>query len=1711
MGIYLLVKRRRKILDQLLNSQPIFKSFFSRGRKDGILVMDKESERQRDSKFITQSQFAKKNDIYRIHQDGKIDAKPSRSYASTSNYSSLDAFIDGGAAGAALGIHAMDAAVMVLLEQTFNVLNVHDAAVFSLMDSKEGSIAFNKAFKRVMTEYSLVGEIYRSLKSTMKVLRSKEPELFKKLDEENTIRMPNGKRKPMPIVDYLAQWQRNSERTIKLKYEATNEIDYWSQYNLEGAGYSTQTNPDKLDSVEDATDKIVTELKSIPNKERPMTVRSVAVANAVEDGANLPELMETIIQEIENNPGGEATLAIAKRIQKYLTEDTKVIRVTDDNAHKHITSLFEGSLGAYNPITDTLYLRDSFDSSNGMRIETALHEMIHAAAIKELRKDTEHARKLRSDFYRLLVTVRKNVKADKLEDQFGPAIKDVDELIAWSLSNKSFQTYLRTITSNRNTVYSKFTETLRKLLRIPEDQRNVLSEIIEYTDRLLPDLDPAVNGTTFGSSRKYVSPNNFDEKHKTELDGSNMIQVYEDIKKLPNTVKDSVEHDGHLRGVLNMVINNVAQPLSIYRRKVGEESQGIYAQGNIYMETPKTMKTLLDGTEMSPNEVYVHELIHYIINTALENGSRAANEIRKLYEAAFSSSANSIVTFLPDGVDEATATKEQLSAAQERKDYIFGTGAANKIINRKDDLSGLKFTDETSNVLHEFAAFGATNANFIKALSTVKVRKSRRNPSTNWMERFKDWLQETVDSLTDNIFRTSGSTVDKKLLKLIEQLASVDARKKSTLNKAYDKSAEFTAKSINQLQRLIVAPAEKLAKSKIVRNSKYSPVRNMGRLIDVLPTVQVEPFIEATQKVGKRLGLAEEGMINSYLSETKGSTKGKVGTYDNSFIHNLVRLRSHLVDQTRLKVAGNYASHLLSQFRKIPNRLERAAITRGLIKTDMISLIDSNRYSWANIIGLLDDSSKINRRIKAVELELQNHYKTNHQWYTLMAENLGHFMAKKTALQEVTLLNAHNIAILVNTKLKPEGDLVRAENLIDELATLQSLKYTAKADKDLLAKVMRREFGLTANADINQLIQDGTTQINMDNGITFVLQAHRANKQRALDVSFKGQKALMQKGYTKDQYSPYAGWRVAPGDPETEKELARQGYTKNDATTKINKDPNDPNNDPMYFYITKDASPVAMMPGAMSFTSKKMAGTGLVDIHTQYGQSDPALSGYIDATLIAQAKAKEIDNISKGTPTKASTGDNMLIPVVDGTGKITAYRYMMSQATRDAVLQPNESFDEVLGHMESSIIDKHNSEYVNARVINETYDDYLNNYSKDPTSYIEISETSSNHLYREIYRMLPESARQEIKRVWGNNAMYVKAEYAKTIFGQRKYSITQWQKSNEPDAQGLRKLRNMTNDVVHGVVTTNTARRIESLWQETTAMVKDAIVIKSGTVLTGNLAYNTILLWAKGVPAKDAITGQARAISLGRQYQKDSRELDRLVREVTIIPSKQNDPEIRSRIQFLKNAIYKNPIRELMELGIHQSIVEDVDMINDQYSIKSRFEDALDRNAITRNVIGNTPETIKKGFKIATMQHDTAVYKFLRDATQVSDFAARFVLHENNMKNGMSKADSIDDIVESFVNYELPTHRYLQYGNDIGLVVFTKFFIRIQKIVFNAVRDNPGRSLASLGFSDLSGFLPPVTEPNMLTGSIASRVNLDPISFASKILSAPAISGSIID
>jgi hypothetical protein len=267
-------------------------------------------------------------------------------------------------------------------------------------------------------------------------------------------------------------------------------------------------------------------------------------------------------------------------------------------------------------------------------------------------------------------------------------------------------------------------------------------------------------------------------------------------------------------------------------------------------------------------------------------------------------------------------------------------------------------------------------------------------------------------------------------------------------------------------------------------------------------------------------------------------------------------------------------------------------------------------------------------------------------------------------------------------------------------------------------------------------------------------------------------------------------------------------------------------------------------------------------------------------------------------------------------------------------------------------------------------------------------------------------------------------------------------------------------------------RRFEDAWQEVMKEVKDAWVIKNLTTLMGNIASNVSILVWNGMNPRKIIETHKTAINGLLQYQEDSDELMSLERELSLglVP---DTAKAEQRVVELQDTIDRNPVKGLIDEGMFQTILEDIDVESDDYSFKSRLAGKLD--AATAGV----PSAVKTTTRWAYMAHDTPLYKILFKGTQMSDFVARYSLYQHltTRKNDpLDHETAVQRIADAFINYDVPTHKLMQYLNDTGIVNFSKYYLRIQKVLLRLFQDKPARGLAMAAADNYFNGLPTVLD-----------------------------------
>jgi hypothetical protein len=238
---------------------------------------------------------------------------------------------------------------------------------------------------------------------------------------------------------------------------------------------------------------------------------------------------------------------------------------------------------------------------------------------------------------------------------------------------------------------------------------------------------------------------------------------------------------------------------------------------------------------------------------------------------------------------------------------------------------------------------------------------------------------------------------------------------------------------------------------------------------------------------------------------------------------------------------------------------------------------------------------------------------------------------------------------------------------------------------------------------------------------------------------------------------------------------------------------------------------------------------------------------------------------------------------------------------------------------------------------------------------------------------------------------------------------------------------------------------------------------------------------------KDILRDQAEAFKGAVDYQKDMKE----IRELEAILAADQRPGRRTldqeRLAILKNQIANNPVRELVESGVYQTIVEDVETTDGGFTYKTEFSEWV--GDLTEPLVSKIPQGVKDVAKNVYMAHDSKLYKTFNQAAVLSDFTARYALHKHyttRAQDPLSSKDAIAKVVSIFIDYDLPTHKGIQYMNDMGIMWFSKYNFRLQKILTETMKENPARVIGVLALQGVFGDLPDMYDNSVFTHDMTS-------------------------
>jgi hypothetical protein len=1199
----------------------------------------------------------------------------------------------------------------------------------------------------------------------------------------------------------------------------------------------------------------------------------------------------------------------------------------------------------------------------------------------------------------------------------------------------------------------------------------------------------------------------FSEEFENQLESDKIVSVWDGLAQ-HETGDISVPHQKHLRSLIETLIAPGLKTIEpIFQRVL--EAAGDMANVGEWEGDVLRLKTagarLTSNADVSLQETAAQEYVSAVVRTAVEGNTKTGidpdhfirKELRRLFEMAKDNLT--WVDLMPETVVGDRAIAEDL--AQKRYDWIFNNTDANEAYIR-------------------FMSVGLTNVPFATALAGIEnVDQGFKMPSWDqgYLRGLMSIFRQILTRISGTGMRYNGGTLADATRALAQQTIAVNQRNQQRLQDLRN-GVDGTSRVQKVNQRLVNGInnrfVEPLAAGLRATNKKRLDPKNptLPGFVRSATYVAFKTRNSETREEYNRFYRAltsphDIGKDNPFfqtIAEVTPWSSTDFGWYD------LLRKSKYVVDMARQEVNDNTRAYLNDSFDKKQHKSKahKMAITRTILKTDLSSLIDGvGSLKFEQLAELIASRSAVTTERRRLEAMLQAEMAKEGlppSLYNLMqnqARSLGSMMTSGSPTVGNPMLNASNIVKQwmlpekQRTQIKATKDIT---SLVDRLATIYALESQSLNDMRLTNEIISHEMNRTDVGD--------------DNGFSRLIGSHIDFKELAKENLFRTDPHNMIKGYVYEIFDGDVNVEyVLEGSPR-QAQMEAEGMM---LVGPVQKDSHDTYQGRRLLY--KGLKGLATYnKSVVSLTDLQHRGANLFS--TNGYQSQQAFQS------LAEVRANNYLTAGNQLKKDYVKPGNSMVPIMNAQGEIIDYRYMMTEHTKQSVLKKEDPFDRVLPRMFASITDRANTIDINRDVVHLLLQEYKS-LRKDPgTRFVKIAE-SSDQAGKEMWRLLPEDMKRNAEAAFGFKGLYVRDDVANLVLGFRKATVSNLKKKEGGSLWGKQ---------------TPAVRIAEKIWQEIVSLMRIKIAILTPAVVVGNIASNIAMLLSEGIPLSYIRRSVSEAISGMRQYQKDRAQATELMRRIGSAQALGKDTRaMEVKLSQLNADLAANPVGQLVEEGLFTSITADLGVDDDTMrgSLIQKAEDALgDKGGKVGKAAAHIVKEAymlpgSKGYQaaVAATQYGDFVARYTKymydtkvgkpvskfsDAQQVlinklthsielnertydalpeqereTSFIAEELVRQRNelerVKKGgkithvrSEKGEAINEALAAFIYYDIPQPKYLQALNDNGLVMFTKFFLRIQSIVARMYSQNPVSAFSVLALQ--KGMLPQPFSENIM-------------------------------
>lgn len=643
------------------------------------------------------------------------------------------------------------------------------------------------------------------------------------------------------------------------------------------------------------------------------------------------------------------------------------------------------------------------------------------------------------------------------------------------------------------------------------------------------------------------------------------------------------------------------------------------------------------------------------------------------------------------------------------------------------------------------------------------------------------------------------------------------------------------------------------------------------------------------------------------------------------------------------------------------------------------------------------------------------------------AKELAHYMTTGVATNGM-LRNPEAISTIVFDNMSRNRHLYKNvpikeddPKVIDELVTLLALQESLK---DL--KVAQRIYRAAPKA------------------FTYAVDQQRQNRQE------EKRKALFNR---KNRYNYYKGYYSQ--DTLTKTNVQVVPVEQVNAMKSIGYDVKGYNRDKTFAYMQSSLNPMSTFNQG-----------GLQAIINQTGGIDE-VTGFSPNTRVYK-RIKGPKMVAKITATLGvkSAGKEAYMPILDETGtKVIGYEISVNpEMYRDVVKE--RDFANNLGAWKGRQVEEDMAVAFNESLINEIKRQWEEAKKKGTTDqFVDLIELGKKDPI--IADALQNLSPKTLVAFHGKSSLpehfYVRNDLVPDVIGRRQASVVDLKTGISYWTPEASKAFVYILEKVAGKRAIAHLYRAESVIKSLVASARNFIVVRSGEVMIFNLLGNIVSLSMRGVPITDIARLAPKIVKELENYNHSRQK--QIILEMEINAEKGKDKPNERRLNMLENRLAQERAtieqltysKDLLKAGEYNTIADLGDVDDDILLSTGKWGEYVEKK------VDNLPDVLKEGGRQALISKDTSVYRMLEKGTQYGDFVAKAILY-NYLKNQkkMKPENALSKVRYEYVNYDMLPGRTREYLENIGLLWFYNYKLRITRTFFSMVKENPLSTLLSI-------------------------------------------------